>query len=146
VVSNSQITSASCLRLKTYLLPRTMIPLLLIAYAIAPLFKIVHCYLKNPVRVGCGNFDCPLPPGSSSQTLWWLCCGFFSLYFFDNLGNKEGENKKGNGEKHFEGKEFSPVSGNPDIFQGSNEKSEDKGSHDDAESRSEKIIPEVDFG
>ena len=70
----------------------------------------------------------------------------FRLNLLDYFRNEEGENKQPYGEEYFKGKEFSPVSGDPDILQRPYEEGEDKSSHDDAQACPRKVIPKTHFG
>jgi len=64
---------------------------------------------------------------------------------FNDFGNEEGKDNETHGEENLEGDKPIPIAAGPDLLKGAHEESEDKGSHDDAQSGTEKIIPEPDF-
>lgn len=63
----------------------------------------------------------------------------------EDFWDVKGRDEKGDGKEDLEGKEASPVAAGPDLFQGTNEKSKDERSHNDAETGPRKVIPEPDF-
>ncbi len=79
--------------------------------AIAPLYCFVHyycgtkkrqCRINNPAKDGV-DFDIKLNL-------------LISFDFFDDFGNKEGEDKQGNREENFKRNQVCPVAGRPDVF------------------------------
>ena len=82
---------------------------------------------------------------------------FFSLVYafsflllafdlLDNFRNEERKDKQPYGKENLERQQFNPVFGNPHISQCTDEKGEDKGPDDDAQARTEKIVPKTYLG
>ena len=76
----------------------------------------------------------------------------FDLYFrvffdlFDDPGNRKRENKQADREKHLKRYQSGPVARGPDFFEGSDKKRENKGSDNDTQAGTGKIVPKMHLG
>ena len=87
----------------------------------------------------------PVFPVRKSPNLLFCSFAIPSFELVDHLGYKQGENKQGHWKDDFQWEKFTPVPTGPDLFEGSNEKEENEGPHDDAQVGAEKVIPEMDL-